>query len=281
MAESNNRKVGGSAGTVLSLAAAVFLENNPTWGAAHPRVVLALYALATVLCIYTALQWPSVQRLIGIGNHMSETSHGQSSSATATTGSVNVTVNSQPQPSAGEIAKAVVKHLKEEEKASDNPALSPGDGFVQLEDSKTELLIPSMPLRVGDRFSLKYWFSNRGGLPVYDVQTWGILHILVPGLNPPGNLKRVMLEGVKQGHQEFPDSGSTLGVGAELHGIAVIAEPLTKEQIDGVRDGSLALFFVMGGVWKDNKREFHYWVDGRVAQISNFPNLDGFSWRGL
>jgi hypothetical protein len=108
-----------------------------------------------------------------------------------------------------------------------------------------------------------------------------MLHILIVNLNPPETLKRLMLDAVIEGHKRFPNAGSTVGVNATNHNFAVLGTPLTDEQITGVRYGSQALFFVVGGVWRDNSNEFHYWVDGRRAYCPNFPNMDDYFWRGI
>jgi hypothetical protein len=94
------------------------------------------------------------------------------------------------------------------------------------------------------------------------------------------HLKQVALESAKQGHAKFSNMGSTLGVGAENHNFAGLAEPLTSEQIAGVQKGTWGLFFMVGGVWKDNNNQFHYWSDGRKAEAPNFPDLSPFTWRG-
>jgi hypothetical protein len=62
----NTRKVGGTAASVLSLASAVYLQNNPSWGMQHPHLVTLLYGFAFALCVFTAVQWPIVQKVFGI-----------------------------------------------------------------------------------------------------------------------------------------------------------------------------------------------------------------------
>jgi len=191
--------------------------------------------------------------------------------ATATGGSVHIT-NTFQVP-VDELAEAVAKRVRQE-------ILNPGDGFVQIDDKRLELQIPSNPLQAGQTFSLKYFCENRGGLPVYDVQSWGILNILSPELNSMDHLKRVMRDSAIQGRDKFPNHGSTLGAGGESFNYAVLAEPLTDEQIHGMRAGTLSLFFVVGGVWRDNDNKFHYWSDGRKGDFPNFPNVSPSTWRG-
>jgi hypothetical protein len=158
------------------------------------------------------------------------------------------------------------------------PLLVPGDGFVQLEGM--EMQVPSRVLEIGQTFTVKYFYANRGGLPVYEVQTWGLMQILDPDLNPAGRLKEVMLTGVKDGHQKFP-TGSTLGVGISNFSFAPLSESLTENQMASVKAGTLSVFLLIGGVWKDNRNEFHYWVECRRAKWPSFPSVENFNWLGL
>jgi len=55
------RKIGGTAGTILATAVGVYLQ-----GTIHPRFALCLYAIALISCLFAAVQWPWVQRFLGI-----------------------------------------------------------------------------------------------------------------------------------------------------------------------------------------------------------------------
>jgi hypothetical protein len=252
----------------------VIQSTHPEWLGNHPWILPAALCLFLVSLIVFLFQFKAIQHLVGVQpiNH-SALPAPANSVATATGGSVTIINN---EVDSNEIAEAVAKKL--DEKA---PSLKPGDGFVQLENSKMELQIPSIPLKAGQKFSLKYHYENRGGLPVYDVQTWGLLHILSVELNPPGHLKSIMLDAAKQGREKFPNAGGTLGVGCEHYSFAALSEPLTDDQILGVKKGELALFFIVGGVWRDSRNQFHYWVDGRKAEIPDFPELGSFRWKGI
>jgi hypothetical protein len=56
-----SRKIGGTAGTILATAVGVYLQ-----GTIHPRLALCLYAIALISCLFAAVQWPWVQRFLGI-----------------------------------------------------------------------------------------------------------------------------------------------------------------------------------------------------------------------
>ncbi|RZU42707.1 hypothetical protein [Edaphobacter modestus] len=66
MQESAQRKISGSAGTIISIAIGLYLQTNPTWGNLHPRLAAAFYVMAGVSCLFAAMQWPFVQRLFGV-----------------------------------------------------------------------------------------------------------------------------------------------------------------------------------------------------------------------
>lgn len=276
----------GGTGTLVGICASIFLQVHPLWAEQHPLSVEGLYMLTGCFLIFTVLQFGWVQRKLGQQSIGKQSLPGEAPTkselsvsgtlnptATATVGNITVINN---KVDSDEIAEAVAKKLEEGQLT-----LSPGDGFVQLEDGKFNLQVPSVPLQPGQTFSLKYFYANRGGLPVYDVQTWGLMHILPVELNPAEHLNSVMLDGVKNGHEKFPNAGSTLGVGIEFHNIAVLTEPLTEKHIRAVRQGVCALIFMVGGVWKDNRNHFHYWVEGRKAELPNFPDLAPFRWKAI
>lgn len=272
-----------SASGVLStggLVLTVIQSVHPEWLGSHAWILPTAIGLFGLSLLYFSLQFETVQHLFGIRpSHqpapplVPSMSESLNPTATATVGNISI-INNKVDPD--EIAKSVAKILDEKQLP-----LRPGDGFVQLEDSKFNLQVPSVPLQDGQTFSLKYFYANRGGLPVYDVQTWGLLHIVIIEKNPEDHLRKVMLEGVKKGHEKFPDKGATLGVGIEHHSFATLTEPLTEKQIHAVKQGECALVLMVGGVWRDNRNEFHYWVEGRKAELPNFPELDPFRWKGF
>jgi hypothetical protein len=106
------------------------------------------------------------------------------------------------------------------------------------------------------------------------------MQILDPDKNSDRHLKEVFLAGVKEGHKKFP-TGSTLGVGLNQFAYAPLSEPLTEAQIVSIKEGKQTLFFLVGGGWRDNRNEFHYWVEGRRAELPLFPSLQNFARKSL
>jgi hypothetical protein len=90
-----------------------------------------------------------------------------------------------------------------------------------------------------------------------------------------------MLNAARDGHRKFPNGGSTLGVQIAQYGLAPLPEPLTKEQMESIKSGVDAIFFMVGGVWRDNAGNFIYWANSRIAEIPKFPDLEGFSWKSI
>jgi muconolactone delta-isomerase len=78
------RKFGFPAGTMVSLAAAVFTQTHPNLEQNHPYLVSSLYATAFVFCVFAALQWPWVQKFLGIHREPLPPSHPSPPSAPAT-----------------------------------------------------------------------------------------------------------------------------------------------------------------------------------------------------
>ena len=269
---------------MVGLCASVYLQANPNWATQHPHWVEAVYVFTAIALLFTAFQFRWAQRILGVrpaGDEKASPTPANlrakdsfNPTANATGGTANIVQNLQVK--ADEVADLVLKGLKEEV-----GEIRPGDGFVQLEDDKFEMQVPSIPLQPGQTFSLKYFYANRGALPVYDVQTWGIMHILILEANPTEHLKQVMLDGAKKGHEKFPDKGATLGVGIVHHSFATLTEPLTEKQIDAVRQGVCALILMVGGVWKDTRNTFHYWAEGRKAELPDFPDLTNQRWKGF
>lgn len=163
--------------------------------------------------------------------------------------------------------------------ANDSPAyLIPGDGFVQLED--LEFIVQAVTLEVEHTINLKYMYANRGGLPVYEVQTWGLLTILDPAKNPAPQLKALMLASARDGHKRFPGA-ATLGVQRTGFSYAPLPEALTQTQINSLRDQSESLFFLVCGVWKDSRGQVHFWSAAQKAILQPSLSLDKMSWMNL
>lgn len=79
------RKIGGTASTILATAVGVYLQ-----GTIHPRLALCLYAIALISCLFAAVQWPWVQRFLGIHHEplLSPPLPPAASTATASMGAV-------------------------------------------------------------------------------------------------------------------------------------------------------------------------------------------------
>ena len=154
----------------------------------------------------------------------------------------------------------------------------PGDGFVQLEN--LELQVQAVTQQVGQTISVKYFYANRGGLPVYEVQTWGLLVILDPAKNSGPHMKSLMLASARDGHQKFPGA-ATLGVQQTGFAFAPLPEPFTQAQIDALSSQNEALFFLVCGVWKDNREQLHYWSACRKALLPASLNVEKMNWLNL
>jgi hypothetical protein len=187
----------------------------------------------------------------------------------------------------GDFAKALATELKSgaAEKFSAVNAteqtqvrLIPGDGFIQLEN--WEFQVQAVTQQVGHTVSIKYWYANRGGLPVYEVQSWGLLVILNPEKNSGPHLKSLMLASAKDGHQKYP-GGATLGVQQTAFAFAPLPEPFTEMQIDALSSQREALFFLVCGVWKDNSDQPHYWSECRKALLPTTLSVEGMNWLNL
>ena len=62
---------------------------------------------------------------------------------------------------------------------------------------------------------------------------------------------------------------------------APLSEPFTQEQINALQESREALFLLIGGIWKDNQQEVHYWSECQRVEMSNSLNWNNFSWRKL
>jgi hypothetical protein len=190
--------------------------------------------------------------------------------------------------STDDLAKAIAKELKtgntsgvsaeDEADATTSPRLVATDGFVQLEN--IELQVTSVVLEAGQTLRAKYFYANRGVLPVYEVQSWGLIQVLDPTLNPGPRLKAVMKAAARDGRNKFPGTGS-LGVQRTNHAFAQLSEPFTKDQIEALGNKSAMLFLLIGGVWVDNLGEAHYWAVCQQAEFLAGLTWENYAWRDL
>jgi hypothetical protein len=166
---------------------------------------------------------------------------------------------------------------KDERDAATPPRLVVTDGFIQFED--IELQVPSPQLESGQIISAKYAYANRGALPVYEVQSWGLMQVLDPALNSGPHLKAVMLAAAREGHSKF-SGAATIGVQRTMYAFARLSEPFTQEQIDALEKRSSSLFLMVGGVWVDNDGNARYWA---VCQRAEFQDMswDTVAWLHL
>lgn len=164
---------------------------------------------------------------------------------------------------------------EEEKIAAAPPRLEVKDGFVQFEE--VELQVPSPELQAGQRIVAKYHYANRGALPVYEVQTWGLMQVLDPAKNSGPHLKAVMKAAAEEGHRKFPGA-ATLGKQRTMHAFAPLSEPLTQEQVTALRNKSSALFLIVGWVWVDNQAKAHFWS---VCQMAEFNDTQGLTWNNF
>jgi hypothetical protein len=175
--------------------------------------------------------------------------------------------------SATEFAEEVIKQMKSEhwERAAVAAPPAAYGGFVQYESKS---LVADNPADVdafvvGKRVRMNFTFDNRGQRPVLDSQSWGLFAFVDPQVNPGSKLRAVLLNGIKAGYKKFTDSGSTMGVGISGWNTAV-SEPLTREQIDGLRAGSLRIHLMLGGAWKDESGRDFYWTS---CEWTNWPQV--------
>jgi hypothetical protein len=182
-----------------------------------------------------------------------------------------------------EFAKMVVEELKkagggiEPPKELEDPqVIPPGEGFVQFENRSIVIereedakRITEGDLRVGEIIKVKFTIANRGQRPVHDCQSWGHVVCVDPAKNPGKQLREVWLRGIKVGYEQFKKSGNDLGVGKEEFNFGQ-STPLTKEELDGLKNGSLRVHVLLGGAWSDAKGNRFYWTN---AEWTNWPQV--------
>jgi hypothetical protein len=172
----------------------------------------------------------------------------------------------------------VVERLKQEgwgpPKSSPAPTVTPPKrssdaGFVQFE--KSALLLDTDDLRIGQIIKMNYWYANRGYRPVSDVQAWGLLVAVAPELNPVSRLREIYVKTIQESYKKFKGVGPDLGVSISAYGTA-FSPPLTQEQIDGLKAGTLRLHFIAGGAWTNYAGKASYWF---TCEWTNWPGNAG------
>lgn len=160
-----------------------------------------------------------------------------------------------------------------------------GEGFVQLEgrsiaiESQDDLTrVAQGDRRVGEIIKVKFTMANRGPRPVLDCQSWGLIVCVDPAKNPGKQLRDVMLQGVKVGYEQFKKSGNSLGAGKEVFNFAQ-STPLTKEDLDGVKEGTLRVHVLLSGAWSDSKGHPFYWTNAEWTNWPQVPMAASF-WKG-
>ncbi len=259
--------------TIVGIAASFFRSH---WAENHQQIVSKVLLLSTIGAVLCGVFWMLTSNAEDAGEALVPASSNNSSSVGSIDSSskaenrVENHIHLSVKP-LQDVAKAIADELRRGSGIA-------GDGFVQLEE--LELLIPSAELMVGQKIELKYSYANRGVLPVYDVQSWGLLQVLNPKMNPSARLKEVLLAGIKEGHKKYREGG-TLGVGMSCFAFAPLSQPLTQNQMIALKEEREVLYFLVGGVWRDNEDNFHYWVDGRCAELPLFPSLKDFRLKNL
>jgi hypothetical protein len=187
-----------------------------------------------------------------------------------------------------DLAAAVAEKLKagmiggisaeDEADAQTPPRLSNQDGFIQLEG--VNLDVTAMALEAGHSVTSKYFYANRGTLPVYEVQTWGLMQVLDPSVNSGPLLKAVMIAAAKAGHEKYPGA-ATLGVQLKMHSLARLSEPFTNDQLTALEQKRMSLFLLIGGVWVDNHGAAHFWAACQMAEFYDGLSWERFNWKNL
>jgi len=192
---------------------------------------------------------------------------------------------------AEELAKKLAEELKRIEGADPSKSIEEqqvipkDDGFVQfesreiaIEKKEDEQRITEGNLRIGEIIRVRFTFANRGTKPVFDCQSWGTVVCVDPAKNPGKQLRDVMLRGIKVGYEKFKHSGNDLGAGIENFNFAQ-STPLTKDEIDGLRTGSIRIHLILGGAWSNKTGDQFFWTN---AEWTNWPQvtLDKSFWKG-
>jgi hypothetical protein len=91
-------------------------------------------------------------------------------------------------------------------------------------------------------------------------------------------LREVMLKGVREGYEQFKNSGNDLGVGLTVHNFAQ-SSPVTQPELDGLKKGALRVHILLGGAWTSETGEQSYWTN---AEWTNWPQvaLAASFWKG-
>jgi hypothetical protein len=140
-------------------------------------------------------------------------------------------------------------------------------GFIQFE--KSELQFPTIKLEAGKQLLIKYTIANRGLVPVHKVQTWGVIWPMMRDDENAVKSKETFQKTNIEAFEKFKDQGGTLGVNMENFNYAQLnGGSLSEQDLESLRSGKWALYFVAFGGWRDSKGDPHYWLN---CQFINFP----------
>jgi hypothetical protein len=184
-----------------------------------------------------------------------------------------------------ELAKRLLEEIKTTAAGEETQVPPPGEGFVQFESRSIAIdlredakRITGGDLRVGEVIKVRFTIANRGQRPVFDCQSWGHVVCVDPAKNPGKHLREVWLQGIKVGYEQFKKSGNDLGAGKEEFNFGQ-SLPLTREDLDGLKNGSVRVHVLLGGAWSDAKGSRFYWTN---AEWTNWPQvpLEQSFWKG-
>ena len=136
----------------------------------------------------------------------------------------------------------------------------PSGGFVQFEDRSIVFPMTITQLHVGDTFKINFSFANKGTRKVSDNQTWGYIRFGDPAKNHGDKLRNDFLAAIKTGYDKFKGQGGELGVGISGWNTAV-SMPLQKDELVGLTNGTLKVYFMVGGAWTDETGKKFYWTE--------------------
>ncbi len=183
-------------------------------------------------------------------------------------------------PSPEGFAAVIIKNLAEANSKplgiEESPIIPASDGFVQYEgrsiaiEKEDEMpRVAAGDVCVGEVIKVKFEIANRGPRPVFDNQSWGVIAFVDPAKNPGSKLREVMLQGITTGYEQFKNSGNDLGAGIQAFNFAQ-STPVTKGELDGLKDGSLRIHVLLGGAWSDAIGRRFYWTR---AEWTNWPQV--------
>jgi hypothetical protein len=150
-------------------------------------------------------------------------------------------------------------------------------GFVQFE--KRDLELPTLVLQSGQSMRMKFTFANRGLVPVYDVQSWGVMLVLNRKANDIIKTKEIFHQSVATGYEKFKGSGSTLGIGIENFNYAPLNNGhLTEEDITHLKSKDWNLYFIAVGGWRNTVGTPGFWIQCEWAEFPESLDISTASW---